>query len=50
LPLLLAYKGGDLETEIKEAQIKARVKQVGVMSLTIPGGEEMEKKLVVVKL
>lgn len=50
LPLLLAYKGGDLETEIREAQIKARVKQVGVMSLTFPGGEEMEKKLVVVKL
>jgi hypothetical protein len=50
LPLLLAYKGGDLETEIKEAQIKARVKQVGVVSLTISGGEEMEKKLVVVKL
>ena len=50
LPLLLAYKGGDLETEIVEAKIKARVKQVGVVSLTPPGGEEMEKKLVVVKL
>ena len=50
LPLLLAYKGGDLETELKHAQIKAGVKHAGVMSLTFPGGEEMEKKLVVVKL
>jgi 16S rRNA (guanine527-N7)-methyltransferase len=50
LPLLLAYKGGDLDAEIKEAQIKAGVKHAGVVNLTLPGAEEMEKKLVVVRL
>jgi 16S rRNA (guanine527-N7)-methyltransferase len=50
LPLLLAYKGGDLTTELREAQVKAGVKQVGVVNLTFPGGEEMEKKLVLVQL
>jgi hypothetical protein len=47
---LLAYKGGELETEIGEAQMKAGVKHVGVVNLTFSGGEEMEKKLVVVRL
>jgi len=50
LPLLLAYKGGDLTAEIKEAQIKAGVKQATVVDLTFPGGEGMEKKLVLVNL
>jgi 16S rRNA (guanine527-N7)-methyltransferase len=50
LPLLLAYKGGDLAAEIREAQIKAGVKQAGLVNLTFPGGEGMEKKLVLVRL
>jgi 16S rRNA (guanine527-N7)-methyltransferase len=50
LPLLLAYKGGDLEAELKEARIKAGVKQAAVLNLTFPGGEGMEKKLVLVNL
>ncbi len=50
LPLLLCYKGGDLTAELKEAQIKAGVKHATVLNLTFPGGEGMEKKLVLVKL
>jgi len=50
LPLLLAYKGGDLDAELKEAQIKAGVKHAAVLDLAYPGGEGMEKKLVLVKL
>ncbi len=50
LPLLLCYKGGDLTAELKEAQIKAGVKHAAVLDLTFPGGEGMEKKLVVVNL
>jgi 16S rRNA G527 N7-methylase RsmG len=50
LPLLLCYKGGDLTAELKEAQTKAGVKHAAVLNLTFPGGEGMEKKLVLVNL
>ena len=50
LPLLLCYKGGDLAAELKEAKIKAGVKHAAVLDLTFPGGEGMEKKLVLVNL
>jgi len=50
-PALLVYKGGDLEAEIREMQIKARAEVAASIPLAFDGSDEMgllEKRLIVV--
>ena len=50
-PALLAYKGGDLEDEIRQMQIKARADVSAAIPLVFDGSDAMgllEKKLIVV--
>ncbi len=52
-PALIALKGGDLDTEIKEAKVRAPIREVEVVDLVFHGSEEIltsDKKIVVVSL
>jgi 16S rRNA (guanine527-N7)-methyltransferase len=50
-PAILAYKGGDLEEEVREMQIKARAEIAASFPLAFDGSDEMgllEKRLIIV--
>ena len=50
-PALLVYKGGDLEAEIREMQIKVRAEVAASIPLAFEGSDEMgllEKRLIIV--
>jgi len=50
-PALVAYKGGDLEMELREMKVKARAEAAALVSLAFAGSDEaglLEKKLVIV--
>lgn len=52
-PSILALKGGDLETEIRQTQALLGIKDIKIVPLTLEGSnqlEEGEKKIVVVNL
>jgi 16S rRNA (guanine527-N7)-methyltransferase len=52
-PLLVAYKGGDLETEISRVRLRGKGGDIRVVPLVFPGSAEAgleEKKLVVVRI
>lgn len=51
LPCLIAFKGGDLGSEIEKAAIKVGMKQHSIINLAFDGSEELglhDKKLVIV--